>query len=326
VDLLIYEDDEGSKRRIATMSEWCRRRESILARMQDVMGPLPGDDRRVPLDVQMLEEVALPEGITGQEISYVPEEGDRVPAYLLVPNGMDRKMPAMLCLHQTVDIGKAEPVGLGKNPNLRYAAELAQRGYVTLSPDYPNFGDYQCDPYSMGYVSATMKGIWNHIRAVDLLQSLPQVDGERVGCIGHSLGGHNSMFLAVFDSRIKVIVSSCGFNSFFKYHGGDLSGWSHRGYMPRIASVYENDPAKMPFDFPEVVAALAPRPFFVNAPVRDSNFEVSGVRDCLEAAAAVYELLGAPSNLFAYYPDAGHEFPPEVRECAYTFIDTVLRP
>ena len=84
-----------------------------------------------------------------------------------------------------------------------------------------------------------MKGIWNHTRAVDLLQSLPEVDAERIGCIGHSLGGHNTIFVGVFDTRLKVLVSSCGFNSFFKYYGGDLTGWSHKGYMPRIAEVYE---------------------------------------------------------------------------------------
>ena len=84
-----------------------------------------------------------------------------------------------------------------------------------------------------------MKGIWNHMRAVDLLQSLPEVDGTRIGCIGHSLGGHNSLFVAAFDPRLKVIVTSCGFNSFAKYRKGDLTGWSHKGYMPRIASEFQ---------------------------------------------------------------------------------------
>ena len=88
----------------------------------------------------------------------------------------------MLCLHQTTKIGKGEPAGVGGNSNLHYAAELAARGYVTLAPDYPNFGDYSFDPYAHGYESATMKGIWNHMRAVDLLQSLSEVDPQRIGC------------------------------------------------------------------------------------------------------------------------------------------------
>jgi dienelactone hydrolase len=169
-----------------------------------------------------------------------------------------------------------------------------------------------------------MKGIWNHMRAVDLLQSLDEVDGERIGVIGHSLGGHNSLFVAVFDPRLKVVVTSCGFNAFPKYYKGDLTGWSHKGYMPRIASDYGKDPKKMPFDFPEVLAALAPRTVFINAPLKDANFEVSGVKDCVEAALPVYELLGAKEKLSAVHPDCEHAFPPEVRKAAYEFVDKAL--
>jgi dienelactone hydrolase len=203
--------------------------------------------------------------------------------------------------------------------------ELAQRGYVTLCPDYPNYGQYKFDPYRHGYASATMKAIWNHMRAVDLLGSLAEVDPARIGCIGHSLGGHNALFLAAFDRRIGAVVSSCGFTSFRKYAGGNLAGWSHAGYMPRIASVYENDPAKVPFDFAEVLAAVAPRAVFASAPLRDANFDVSGVRDCLAAVAPVFELLGARGRCVAVYPDAGHGFPPETRRAAYAFIDDALR-
>src|SRR5947209_8723302 len=82
-------------------------------------------------------------------------------------------------------VGK-EPAGLGGNPNLHYALHLAERGYVTLAPDYPSFGAYPFDFKKSGFVSGTMKGIWNHMCAVDLLQSLLEVDGERIGCMGHS--------------------------------------------------------------------------------------------------------------------------------------------
>ena len=68
------------------------------------------------------------------------------------------------------------------------------------------------------YESGTMKGIWNHIRAVDLLESLPEVDPDRIGVIGHSLGGHNALFVAAFDQRIRAVVSSCGFNAFEDYY------------------------------------------------------------------------------------------------------------
>lgn len=322
--MMVYLDSQGMERQVGTQEDWGIRRGHILSNMQAVMGPLPDDSRRVPLDAQTTEEVKLA-GCTRRKITFAVEKGDRVPAYLLIPDNLQGRAPAMLCLHQTTGHGKGEPAGLAGSPNLFYALELAGRGYVTLAPDYPGYGEYSCDAYALGYASATMKGIWNHMRAVDLLQSLDEADGKRIGCIGHSLGGHNTLFVAAFDPRIKVAVSSCGFNAFPKYMGGNLKGWTHRGYMPRIAEIYGADPARMPFDFPEVLAAIAPRAVFVNAPRMDSNFEVSGVVDCLRAAAPVYGLFNAEERLVAAHPDTGHDFPPDIRAKAYAFIDEALK-
>ena len=321
--MLVYLDERGREREIRSATDWEKRRAHILSNMEQVMGPLPDRSKLSPLDVKV-DGTKVVSGIVRKKVSFLSEPGDRVPAYLLMPKDLEGAVPAMLCLHQTTKIGKGEAAGVGGLANLYYALELARRGYVTLAPDYPNFGDYLFNPYENGYVSATMKGIWNHMRAVDLLESLPEVDSARIGSIGHSLGGHNTLFVAAFDRRLQVIVSSCGFNSFRKYKGGDLKGWSHQGYMPRIAERYHANAKQMPFDFTEVTAALAPRGLFVNAPLHDNNFEVSGVEDCMQTAAPVYELLGARDKLVAVHPDAGHDFPPEVRKQAYRFVDRVL--
>jgi len=325
-NLLVYKDDEGNPHPVTTAAEWEKRRAHILLNMQLVMGPPPDPSRRVPLEVETLEEVPLP-GCRRLKITYAAEEGDRVPAYLFMPADLPAKAPAMLCPHPSGPSGKDQPSGLADKYSQHFALHLARRGYVTLAPDYPGYGDYRkCDPYALGYVSATMKGIWNHMRAVDLLESLEEVDKDRIGAIGHSLGGHNSIYVAVFEPRIKAVISSCGFNAFPKYYGGNLAGWSHKGYMPRIAEIYQKDPAKMPFDFPEVIATLAPRAFFTNSPVDDINFEVSGVRDCIAAAAPVYRLLGAADKLVAVYPTGGHDFPDETRNAAYAWLDRQLKP
>src|SRR6185295_18959221 len=273
-----------------------KRRAQILSSMQKVMGPLPKSAPSPP-EVTILEEVSFPQFIR-RKIEFASGDGDRVPAYLFLPRPAKLHGPAMLCLHQTTAIGKGEPAGIGGKPNLHYALELAERGYVVLAPDYPRFGDYKIDAYSMGYASATMKAIRNHRRAVDLLVSLPEVDPHRIGAIGHSLGGHNSLFLAAFEPRIAAVVTSCGFTSFRKYYGGNLTGWSHAGYMPRIASLYGKSPERMPFDFSDVLVAIAPRPVFINAPLHDNNFEWSGVDDCVQAAQPVYaRIFHAPDGL-----------------------------
>jgi hypothetical protein len=80
----------------------------------------------------------------------------------------------------------------------------------------------------------------------------------------------------------------------------------------------------VPFDFYEVVAALAPRPFFSNSPLHDSNFDVAGVRKAEAVARPVYELLGAGDRLQVRYPDCKHDFPPDTRQEAYRFLDDAL--
>jgi len=299
-------------------------RAAIRKKMELAMGPLPDDSHKVPLDVKIISEERL-EKYTRIKLTYTAEKEDRVPAWLLIPHERRGKLPAMLCLHQTIAIGKDEPVGLGQNENKRYAKHLAERGYVALAPDYPSFGESQYDFKKSKFQSGSMKAIWNNMRAIDLLQSREEVDAKRIGVIGHSLGGHNAMFTAAFDERIQAIVSNCGFTSFPKYYGGKLKGWTSDRYMPLIATKYDLDPKKVPFDFTEVVISFAPRAFLASAPLHDDNFEVSGVRDVVAAAKPVYEKLGVAEKLQANYPDCAHDFPPEVRKVAYEFLDRWLK-
>jgi hypothetical protein len=133
------------------------------------------------------------------------------------------------------------------------------------------------------------------------------------------------LFTAAFDERIKVVATSCGFTQFARYKGGNLTGWSGPRYMPRIATEYGKSPERMPFDFNEVLAAIAPRAVLAVAPVNDDNFDVTGVREAVATARPVFALLGASDKLRAIYPDAGHDFPDASRELAYKFLDENLR-
>lgn len=320
--LLEWIDDSGASHPITHPTDWPRRRAAILRGMEQVMGSLPARDPQAELEIEVLESETL-ERVVRKKIRYLAGPGDRVPAYLLIPRQLDGPAPAILCLHGTSG-SRGRTAGVGADYP-RYTLELAERGYVTIAPDYTLLGDNQTDPQSLGYTSGTMKGIWCHLRAVDLLESLPEVDPERIGCCGLSLGGHNALFLAAFDPRMKVVVTSSGFDSFQDYMDGDLTGWCQPRYMPAIRDVFDKDADRLPFDFPEVLAAIAPRSVYVHAPRDDSNFKVESVRRCVAAAAAVYRLLDAESELVAEYPPGPHGFPPDARERAYRFIDRVLK-
>jgi acetyl esterase/lipase len=240
----------------------------------------------------------------------------------------------MLVLHGTHALGKGVVDGQGDKPNRAHARELAERGYVVIAPDYPSFGDLKDHDFENDrYKSATMQAIVNHMRCIDFLQSRADVDPERIGVIGHSLGGHNSMFVSAFDERIKVTVSSCGWTQFEFYnigeegskkYGGRLGPWAQTRYMPLIRSKYDLDARKIPFNFSDIIAAIAPRAFFSVSPLRDANFDYKGVELGILKVKPVYDSLGVPNNLQVRYPNAEHDFPVESRIEAYAFIDKIL--
>jgi dienelactone hydrolase len=330
------EADRARRPEAASAEVWRGQLPDIRRRMELVMGPLPGAERRVPLDVEAgaVEPTAR---YTRRHLRYTPEPGDRVPAWLLVPHTATAATPAaaLLCLHQTNAVGKDEPAGLGGLPDLHYAHELAERGFVCLVPDYPSFGEYRHDftTPDRGYASGSLKAVWNNVRGVDLLAGMPEVDATRIGVIGHSLGGHNAIFTAVFDERLVAVVSSCGFTPFPDYYGGAVKGWTSDRYMPRIRDTYGLDAARIPFDFPELIAALAPRAFFASAPVGDDNFAVAGVARTFAEALPVHRLFDGASGvapaaerLVLVTPSCGHTFPPAVRRQAYEWLEQRLAP
>ncbi|MEI6324832.1 MAG: alpha/beta fold hydrolase [Gemmataceae bacterium] len=317
-------------RKFTTLVGWEEHRREIQLGMAKAMG-FPGEaGLRGALLVEVLEE-RLESKYLLKKVSYVVDRppgkpAERVRAWLLIPTGIEpgKRLPAALCLHQTTAIGKDEPAGLGGLPNLHLGKELAQRGFVVLCPDYPSFGEYKYDFKDNPHPSGTIKAVTDNRRALDFLQSLLVVDPHRIAAVGHSLGGHNALFSAAWDTRIKAVVTSCGFTRAARYYGGDLKGWTSDRYMPKINTEFGSDPKRIPFDFPGILAAIAPRPVFINAPKSDSNFEVIGVRECVEPVSAVYRFFGAGKDLVVEYPDSGHDFPPEVRRRAWDFLESRL--
>lgn len=333
-DILAVTDDAGHLHVATTAKEWQNRRRAILSAMQSVMGPLPRQPLGKPPAMTVLEQVDC-ESYLRQRITYRTQPGCDTPAYLCIPkialNDGAPRAAAVLCLHPTDDrVGHDIVVGLGGKTNRQYASELASRGYVTLSPSYPLLARYQPDLTKLGWESGTMKAVWDNQRGIDLLQSLPYVDSNSIAAIGHSLGGHNAVYTAVFDQRIRAVVSSCGLDSYRDYYGGDDSrwvlgqGWTSQRYMPRLAA-YRGRLDEIPFDFDQMLAALAPRAVMIIAPLRDSNFKADSVDRVTDQARKVFSLYGTPDRLHVLHPDCEHDFPTEMRETAYQMFDAEFK-
>ncbi len=335
-------------RKIASAAEWPAQRSAIARLVEVFLGKPPA--ARPPLEARVTAETPC-DGYTRRTFTFQTEPGEFVPAFLLVPDKLQGRVPAIVCPHQTVQEGKKEPAGLAGNPRLHMAHRLAQRGYVTLAYDAACFGERH-DPATNHYGDAipfyrrhphwSMMGkmAWDLSRAVDYLQSLDFVSGDRIASIGHSHGGYTTLFSMALDQRIRAGVSSCGFDT-FRYDGNPYR-WSHAtALVPRLgfyvtspyirprfyAGVPDSETIQIPFDMHHILALIAPRPLFISTSDEDSIFPNGGwsARQALARLGPVYAMLGSESRLASYFFRGGHGFPPEAERLAFDWLDRWLK-
>ena len=283
---------------------------------------------RAALQPRILERTPL-QGLVREKVSYCVEPGQRVSAYLCLPE-REGPCPAVLCLHQhnrEFHLGKSEPAGLSGNPEQYYALELAKRGYVTLAPDALCFEERQ-HPILRGSdyerfeatsrltegSSLQAKMLWDLQRALEYLLTRREVDRRRIGCLGHSLGGQETLFLSAVDPRIAVGVSNCGFSSYRAIFASSLLH-NLALYVPGILRYGDLD---------RVLALVAPRPFLALAASQDPIFPLEGVQSTVQGARRAYARV-RPRLKLEVLP-GGHAFSAPAREAAYAWLDQWLMP
>jgi dienelactone hydrolase len=307
-----------------------------MALRQALLNRLGHFPRRVPLRLTIGSRIN--EGTyTQTRITVDVETGERVSAWLLMPQGTPPPdgWPAVLAIHQhdnNYELGKAEPAGLAGNAMYAYGQEVCQRGYVVLCPDLLCFedrrsaravhhangvlddADYERFEFTRRLLSGSClqtKYLHDLTCAVDVLASLPGVNRERLGVIGHSLGGLEALWLAWYDARITAAVSSCGFG-LLRTLVRDGINHGFAMYVPGILEVCDLD---------ALVGALAPRAFLLTAGETDPLFPIDGVRSLVEKAQHHYTQEGVPERFQALLFSAGHSFPDDVKAEAYGFLD-----
>jgi len=283
---------------------------------------------RCALGARVTERVRHP-GIVREKVDFAVEPGERVSAYLFIPRGAGPR-PAVLCIHQhhrEYHLGKSEPAGLAGDPEQFYALELAKRGYVTCAPDALCFEERQ-HPALRGLdferFEATKrltdgsclqaKMLWDLRRALDYLAARREVDARRIGCLGHSLGGQETLFLAAVDRRVAVGVASCGFSSYRAIFDAAINH-NFAAYVPGLLRCG---------DLARVLGLVAPRPFLALAGTEDPIFPLAGVRATVRDARAVYGPTRDRLRLSVF--PGGHAFSAPMRETAYAWLDRWLCP
>jgi dienelactone hydrolase len=286
----------------------------------------------IDLQVKIIEDLDIG-GVSRQRINYFVDDWTRISAWLFVPDTRDEK-PAIVCCHQMTAKGKDEPAGLEGDALMAFARHYAERGYVTIAPDCITAGERvssSCKPYDTSSFyrdnprqSVLGKMLFDHMRCVDVLEEMREVDSARVGVIGHDIGGYNALFLAAFDERVQACVSSCGFTPFAEDTQPDRwSGASEFVPLPKLAAAVAK--GKYPFDWDELLALLAPSATFIVTALNDEV--LSNTKNCAKAisqAQKVYKLLGALDALQNFTHKEGHTFTRDALDAADDWFDRWL--
>jgi len=276
-------------------------------------------------------------GLTSAQRPLAASIEDLLPSRDRLPPGAP--YPAILALHRETacfSLGKSESAGLSADANYHYGLELCRRGYVVLCPDLLGFEDRRPPEYARAagtapdgplyerYLATRLllegtslkaKHTFDLVRGLDLLESLDIVDRERLGVIGHSLGGQEAFWLTWYDARIRAGVASCGLGTLrtlLRDHINHNLALCLPGLL-RIA------------DLEDLAADLAPCPFLLAAGEEDPLWPIDGVRQIVAKAQEAYRRASVPDLFQAILFPGGHTFPPAVREEAYRFLDRWLK-
>ncbi len=320
---------------VTSSEEWLERKEILRRRYLDLLR----DDRKPtkpPLDLRV-EESVIVEGLYVRKlISYNVEPDERAHAYLGIPLNLAGRVPGIVALHGTFKQGKDQAAGLLDNPDKAYLDHLARRGYVVIAPDHfvaghriPPEGPYETRRFYEKHPEWTAVGkfTYEHAIAIDVLQSLPEVDPERIGAMGHSLGGHGTYFLAAYDPRIKAAAGNCS-AAFFRHNPG-VEHWARDRwyvYFKHVRPVLLAGQLP-PIDMHEIIALIAPRPFLDLSGLNDGKPLVQRQRVLMNLAImSVYELEQAPAHFAFYTHGQGHSVAHDSRMLIYAWLDKHLKP
>ncbi len=289
----------------ATREAWEKRAEDIRlhARIAGGLIPMP---ERTPLNARVFDAIRH-DDYDVAKVTFESRSGFLVTGSLYTPKGAG-PFPAVLCPHGHWKEGRLEDSERASVP--ARCITFARMGMAAFSYDMAGFEDSRQFPhefheprYELWSLDTFALQLWNSIRAVDFVESLPNVDTTRIGCTGGSGGGTQTMMLCAVDSRIAVAapvnIISCS-------NQADCSCES-----PPILRM--NGICDM-----EIGAAMAPRPLLMVSATGDWTVETPRVE--YPAIRSVYELYGVGDKIASVQIDAPHNYNKASREAVYRFF------
>lgn len=245
---------------------------------------------RVPLDAKVLSRFELPAAGYGlEELTLQTLPDRRVHAWLARPTRPQGKVGAVLALHGHGGTGEEVVRGLSL---YGYGRALSEMGYVVIAPDIGQHEPRHTNWCLMG------ERVWDALRCLDYVATLPEVNRDRLAVAGLSLGGETTMYVAALDERVRVACSSGWLTTVANMKNGHCPCFNFPGLEPT-------------FDFSDIFACVAPRPLVCELGEQErapGGFPVAIGRSALEEIRAAYRVFNAESNVTLTVHPAGHVF------------------
>jgi sugar lactone lactonase YvrE/cephalosporin-C deacetylase-like acetyl esterase len=307
----------------ATADEWAKQAEALRANLLRAWGGeacfLP---KPCPLDPQQHGDPLKRDGYTVEKVTFQTRPGVRMTANLYVPDAAKKKpAPAILQVH-------GHSRGAKQDPSVQARCiGAAKLGFVVLCVDAfgagergvgTALGEYHGDMTAATLlpVGLPLSGlqVYENTRAVDYLETRPEVDKDRIGITGESGGGNQTMYAGAWDRRFKCVVPVC-------------SVGNYQAYLGVACCMCEVVPGALRFTEEWAVLGLvAPRPLMVINGTKDSiQFSVGEAKKSLALAAPVFKVLGKPDHVRHSVFEEPHGYSKAMREAMYGFMTLHLK-
>ncbi len=337
--------DKVQGKQLTSLGEWKKKKEEVLAKLDWVMGNKPPGvmnpgpqtlANRGGGENNFGTFITRPSETTNMKVMPVSPYhgfGDNLFGYLYYPaddkgNPRSGNLPVVVYLHE-FDYSKGFGSSGWDHQIHPFFEKMTSLGFAVFSYDMIGCGNrieegtrfYERYPHwsKLGKMVTDARG------ALDALQNLDFVDSSRIYLAGYSLGGAVGLYTAATDERVKGVVSIAGFSLMRTIADRpDTEGvkeYSHlHGLLPRLG-FFAGQENRIPYDFHEILASIAPRPVLVIAPEWDKDNPKKEVEASLEEAGKIYRLHQSGKNLQSHFPADHNRFSDEMKQKVYDWFE-----
>jgi Family of unknown function (DUF5696)/Abhydrolase family len=253
----------------------------------------------IPLEPKKLSS-SKKDGYQVEEIEINSTRGRRIRVIVTTPASHDGPCPAVVCIggHGSTLYSPYDETTVPRDPaKLKsdlfhyrgFGTVLAKRGIVTISTNVSQHEVYEEARLLMG------ERLWDLMRCVDYLESLPEVDNTRIGCAGLSLGGEMAMWLGAMDERIAATVSAGFLTTMDHMEQSHCMCWKFDGLRDLV-------------DYADLYCLTAPRALQCQNGLQEppSQFYVPLARQAMREVRTIYDDMDCPENVTLNVHEGGH--------------------